>query len=203
MTNAPRRPVTSGVESGPCPPHTWIVENAGDTPPTRVNGHLGEDGVRMSRRSAVLRHGQLLAVFVLLLQYLAGMAVNLFVKLPDQHPGTGASEYFGGVAAGVSWAVLSGGILLTLHAVLGLLLVLMSAGLLVLSVRAGERGQIRACSVAALAIVGAGFNGGSFLNYGNDFSSMIMAGLWALAVGSYAAGLIVPARADRARGELL
>ncbi len=117
----------------------------------------------MSRRSAVLRHGQLLAVFVLLLQYLAGMAVNLFVKLPDQHPGTGASEYFGGVVAGVSWAVLSGGILLTVHAVLGLLLVLMSAGLLVLSVRAGERGQIRACSVAALAIVGAGFNGAAQL----------------------------------------
>lgn len=57
----------------------------------------GEDGVGMPHRSALLRHGQLLAVFVLLLQYLAGMAVNLFVKLPDQHPGAGAPAYFGGV----------------------------------------------------------------------------------------------------------
>jgi hypothetical protein len=36
--------------------------------------------------------------------------------------------------------------------------------------------------LGALAIVGAGFNGVSFLNYGHAFSSLIMAGLWALAL---------------------
>jgi hypothetical protein len=43
--------------------------------------------------------------------------------------------------------------------------------------------------VGVLAIIGAGFNGASFLNYGHDFSSMIMAGLFAVALGSYLTGL--------------
>ena len=47
----------------------------------------------------------------------------------------------------------------------------------------------------ALFIIGAGFNGASFLNYGNDISSMIMAGLWALALASYLTGLYLAARA--------
>jgi hypothetical protein len=34
----------------------------------------------------------------------------------------------------------------------------------------------------------------SFLNYGHDFSSMIMAGLWALALACYLAGMFVAAR---------
>ena len=48
--------------------------------------------------------------------------------------------------------------------------------------------------LGALAIVGAGFNGVSFLDYGHAFSSMIMAGLWALALACYLAGAILAAR---------
>jgi hypothetical protein len=46
----------------------------------------------------------------------------------------------------------------------------------------------------ALAIVGAGFNGVSFLNYGHTFSSMIMAGPWALALAYYLTGVYLAAR---------
>jgi hypothetical protein len=48
--------------------------------------------------------------------------------------------------------------------------------------------------VGALAIIGAGFNGISFLNYGHAFSSMIMAGLWALALACYLTGAILASR---------
>jgi hypothetical protein len=48
--------------------------------------------------------------------------------------------------------------------------------------------------LGALAILGAAFNGVSFLNYGHSFSSMIMAGLWALALACYLTGLFVAAR---------
>ena len=43
-------------------------------------------------------------------------------------------------------------------------------------------------------IVGAGFNGASFLNYGHDVSSLIMAVLWALALACYLTGLYLVAR---------
>ena len=49
----------------------------------------------------------------------------------------------------------------------------------------------RASVLGALAILGAGFNGMSFLNYGHDFSSMIMAGLWALALACYLTGMFL------------
>ncbi len=49
-------------------------------------------------------------------------------------------------------------------------------------------------AAGALAIVGAAFNGVSFLNYGHDFSSLTMAGLWALALACYLTGLFRAAR---------
>jgi hypothetical protein len=52
--------------------------------------------------------------------------------------------------------------------------------------------------LAGLAVIGAGFNGMSFVNYGHAFSSMIMAGLWALAVACYLLGALLAARRLRA-----
>jgi hypothetical protein len=48
--------------------------------------------------------------------------------------------------------------------------------------------------VGALAIIGAGSNGASFLDYGHAFSSMIMAGLRALALACYLTGAILAVR---------
>ena len=50
--------------------------------------------------------------------------------------------------------------------------------------------------LGALCIVGAGFNGASFLNYGHDVSSLIMAMLWALALACYLTGLYLAAVAS-------
>jgi hypothetical protein len=54
--------------------------------------------------------------------------------------------------------------------------------------------------LGALAILGAAFNGVSFLNYGHAFSSMIMAGLRALALACYLTGMFLAARAGGERG---
>ena len=80
------------------------------------------------------------ACALLLIQYLLGMVVNVYVVLPGRHPGAGAGNYFSG------------------------------------------------------AVAGAGFNGASFVNYGHAFSSMIMAGLWALALACYFTGAILALR---------
>lgn len=130
----------------------------------------------------------------LIVQFLLGMAVNLFVTIPTNHPGANAPEYFSGVAQSVTWAILHGHILLIIHASLGLLLVLNALGLLIASIRARARDLIWITSFGLFGVLGAGFNGGSFLNYNQDFSSMLMAAFFAIAVVAYAVGLFVTGR---------
>lgn len=76
------------------------------------------------RRALLVRRVEMALCFLLLVQFLFGMAVNLFVKIPDDHPGTNPTEYFSGVAQSVTWATSNGGLWLASHAGTGLLLVL-------------------------------------------------------------------------------
>jgi hypothetical protein len=136
----------------------------------------------------------LVAALLLLVQYLLGMVANLYVTLPAHHPGAKASNYFAGITSGVAWVIPHGAGWVAAHAALGLALVLAALVNIVFTWRLGGR-LITATAVAgALFIIGAGFNGASFLNYANDISSMIMAGLWALALASYLTGLYLAAR---------
>jgi hypothetical protein len=114
------------------------------------------------------------ALEALIAQFLLGMAVNLFVTIPTDHPGANPPEYFGGVVTSVSWAILHGGLWLTLHGALA--------------------------ALGFIGVLAAGFNGGSFLNYHADFSSMLMAVGFALAMSAYVAllystGIVPSARA--------
>lgn len=136
-----------------------------------------------------IRTGYFLLLMVLVVQFLLGMAVNLFVTIPKNHPGANPPEYFGGVAVSVTWALLHGPLLLVLHAGLGLLLVLFSVNLLAQGIQARTRRILLPAAFGAFGILVAGLNGGSFLNYDEDFSSMIMAAFFAVAVVSYIAGL--------------
>ncbi|HEX6489491.1 MAG TPA: hypothetical protein VF137_11565 [Candidatus Dormibacteraeota bacterium] len=141
---------------------------------------------------ARLKEGFLGALIALIAQFLLGMTVNLFVTIDPNHPNANPTEYFTGVARNVAWAITSGpSIWLAIHAVFGLLLVLAAINLLVRAVSAGRRGPIIAASVGAFGVVVAGFNGGSFLNYHQDFSSMLMASGFAIAMVSFAVGLFL------------
>jgi hypothetical protein len=94
------------------------------------------------------------------------------------------------VVQSVTWAILhSRSIWLVLHAVLGLLIVLSSFGLLFQTVPTRSRLAITTSVVGALAVLAAGFNGGSYLNYHQDFSSMLMASFFAIGITAYAVGL--------------
>lgn len=137
-----------------------------------------------------LRQAYLSTLITLVVQFLLGMATNLFVDIPTSHPGARAPEYFGGVFQSVTWAILQGpSLLLTAHAVLGLLLVLSGFTLVYRAAHANHRPTLVTSIIGAVAVLGAGFNGGSFLNYNEDFSSMIMASFFAIAVVAYAVGL--------------
>jgi hypothetical protein len=147
-----------------------------------------------SEQLTAYRRTSLIAVLMLIAQFLLGMAVNLWVVIPKNHPGSNPPEYFSGVAQSVAWALLKGHILLILHASLGLILVLASVGTLVQAIRSRTRNLIVTAAFGAFGVIGAGFNGGSYLNYHEDFSSMIMATGFAVAVVAYVTGLYFLAR---------
>jgi hypothetical protein len=149
------------------------------------------DMTRERRRLRVQFLGQLI---ILIVEFLLGTAVNLFVTITRDHPGANPPEYFGGVVRSVTWATLHGPVLLILHSILGLLLLLNAIGLLIRAIRIRTRNLVTVTAFGAFGILAAGFNGGSFLNYNDDFSSMLMASFFAIAIVAYAVGLYVTER---------
>jgi hypothetical protein len=150
---------------------------------------------RKQRFNAALRPGFLAALLMLVIQFLLGMYVNLFVTIPTNHPGARPPEYFSGVAQSVFWAITQSGLIfLSLHAAFGLVIIVGAGVLLVQAIQSRMRSLILTTSFGAFAVLAAGLNGGSFLNYNQDFSSMIMAGGFALAMISYVFGLYVAAQ---------
>src|ERR1700674_1523529 len=89
-----------------------------------------------------LRNQFLGTLIFLIVQFLLGMAVNLFVTIPTNHPGANPPEYFGGVVQSGGWAILHGHVLLQIHAILGLLLVVNALGLLLAAIRERARDLI-------------------------------------------------------------
>jgi hypothetical protein len=127
----------------------------------------------------------------LMIQFGLGMTVNLFVTVTRNHPGANPSEYFSGAAQSVVWAVTQGPFFVAAHVVWGTLLFVGGIVLAVGGWRTGRRGLRAATILGALMILAAGFNGASFLNYGEDFSSMLMATFFALAVIFYATTVFI------------
>ena len=157
-----------------------------------------EFGSMTSEQLNAYRLSSLIGVLMLIAQFMLGMAVNLFVVIPKDHPGSNPPEYFSGVVQSVAWALLHGNVLLILHAALGLVLVFASIGTLAQAIRTRTRNLIVTAAVGAFGVIAAGFNGGSYLNYHEDFSSMIMATGFAVAMVAYVTGLYFLSRSPTA-----
>ena len=126
-----------------------------------------------------------IALLLLAAQFLIGMVVNLYIQVPSSHPGTGASNYFSGVVQGVAWVLFHGTSGLLIHTLLGLLLVLVSFALIGLAIASRRWLWIVLSLLAWVGVVGAGFNGASFLNYGHNISSLLMSVGFLLATVCY------------------
>ncbi len=111
----------------------------------------------------------------------AGQPVRDDPRRPRSQP----PEYFAGSFQSVAWAISSGPGLLVAHVVLGLLLGMGSLALIVRVRALGRRRLTVAATLGFLFIVGADFNGASFLDFNEDYSSMIMATLFAAALLCY------------------
>jgi hypothetical protein len=122
-------------------------------------------------------------------QYLVGMLVNLYVQVPAVHPGANAPEYFSGVVQGVAWALLHAPLWLQVHTILGLLLFIASLFLIGFAIAARLRAWIILSVIGLFGIMAGGFNGASFMNYGHDFSSLLMSIGFLLSAIPYIIGL--------------
>jgi len=113
------------------------------------------------------------------------MVVNLEVTIPLRHPGAKPSNYFAGSFHSVVWSIAHGPVALAIHAAFGLVLVLTVIGVAIYALRLREGVLAAWSTLAALLVIGAGFNGASFLDYNKNASSLIMALLAFAAVGCY------------------
>jgi hypothetical protein len=125
------------------------------------------------------------AIVLILVQAGTGMGVNLYVTVPARHPGAHPSDYLGGSFDSVIWAITHGTLALAVHAALGLALALMVIGVAVRAYRL-RHSMITTLSVlGGLFVLGAGFNGASFLDFNNNISSLLMALLAFAAIACY------------------
>jgi len=148
---------------------------------------------RLTSNTGLTVQAMILCV-LLLVQFFVGMITNLYVTIPANHPGAHTKDFFSGAGRSVAWAVGSGPTWLAVHASLGLALAVASIAFIVSAVRTRDRLWIWLSVAGCLLLIGAGFNGASFLVFGHDFSSLIMAGLFALTLGCYLIGIYVAAR---------
>jgi hypothetical protein len=144
----------------------------------RIRPFQGEPARDGSLRRLVLGAG-----VAVLAQTGIGMVVNLYAKIPAHHPGAHPSNYFGGSARSVVWAISHGAAALAIHATLGLVVVVLAITVASSAVRGSNRALKIWLILAAGLVIGAGFNGASFLDFNQNTSSLLMA---LLALGSVA-----------------
>jgi hypothetical protein len=144
-------------------------------------------------RTAGLRQASLAALVLLLIQYGIGIGVNLYVTVPAADHGHS-----------IGTAISNGPGALTVHIVLGLLLILAAAGLVVQAIRARHGGVIVTSVIGLLALIGAAAQGAAFVDKSHPAASMVMAILTGVALLCYginlyllgSPGLSWPDRAD-------
>ena len=136
-----------------------------------------------------LRRLLLAAIVLVLVQAGIGMSVNLYVVVPSRHPGAHPGSYFSGSLDSVSWAIVHGPFVLGAHVILGLTLSVVLVLLAFYAIRSGDRVVGAWSSLGGLLVIGAAFNGASFLDFNDSVSSLIMALLALASIGCYALAL--------------
>jgi hypothetical protein len=128
-------------------------------------------------------------------QTAVGMVVNLYVTIPVHHPGAQPANYLAGSLRSIAWAVGHGPLALAIHASLGLAIVAITIWVAIRAV-ALRTGWVALASVlAAGLVIGAGFNGASFVDFNHNVSSLLMALLALGALSCYLAALyLLPGR---------
>jgi hypothetical protein len=121
-----------------------------------------------ARRIRGLRANALAAVVMMLIQYSLGVTVNLYSALPRGDRGKGL---FGGFGAAIG----NGPVVLTLHALLGTLLLITATAAVARSALLKATRLIWLSAIALLAMLVAWIAGATFVGKMNNGSSLTMA----------------------------
>jgi hypothetical protein len=150
-------------------------------------------GRTRDRRAGVLRRVSLGMTIGLLIQYGLGMVVNLYVTVPPQDQG-------GGFLTAIGRALANGPVALSVHAALGLLLILGAVNLVIQAVATRQRAVAWLSGVGLLAILGAAASGADFVDSATEGASLAMALLTGVALLCYAISTYLPGRAPAGGG---
>jgi hypothetical protein len=156
------------------PTSTTVPETAGRLTASRISG---------------LRRASFTAFVTLVVQFALGTYVNLYITVPSADHGHGFGQ-----------AIASGPAGLTLHIVLGLLLILAALGFLVQAIVVRHPALIAAAALGLLAMIGAAASGSAFVGSGRDGASLAMAALAAVGLLCYGTSLFLlprPGSGDR------
>jgi hypothetical protein len=144
---------------------------------------------RDDRRVTGLRANSFAAVVMLVIEFGLGVAVNLYTTLPASDKGKSLLPAFGR-------AVTGGPIVLSIHAILGTLLLVTGISVVVRASLLRRKGIIAVASVGLLSIVMAWQAGARFVGHNDNASSMAMAIATAITILCYVTILlVVPPRA--------
>jgi hypothetical protein len=137
-----------------------------------------------AKRVRGLRANSFAAIVILLIEYGLGIWVNLYGQLP-------AADHGAKLAAGFGRAVADGPAGLSIHTVLGLVLIVSAITALVRSILVRRPALITVAAVGLVAIVAAAVSGARFVGHGDNGSSMGMAVAAGVAIGAYALALFL------------
>jgi hypothetical protein len=130
---------------------------------------------------------------MLLVQYGLGMGVNLYARVP-------AADQGAGLAAALGRALTSQPAVLTVHTVLGLLMLVAGVSVLTRAVLTRQARAIAASAAGLAAIIAAAVSGAAFVSNGQAGASMAMAILTGVALLGYLATLLVAGPPATGRG---
>ena len=161
---------------------------------TTSSQQLVEDGTAARVRG--LRNNVLAGLVMLILEYGLGIWTNVYAHLPKSDHGKAIFAAFGG-------AVAHGPAGLTLHALLGTLLIVTAISVVVRAVLLRQSVLILVGSVALLAIVAAWASGARFVGHAANGASFGMAIATGVAILAYVTILFIaiPAQRGQARSQ--
>lgn len=137
--------------------------------------------ISTGKRYRPMRVGLAAMLSLLVVQFAAGMYLNLYTELPKTHPGT-----IGSYAPSIPWALAgNAGVALSLHVLLWIVLTLGGIALLVQGIMSRRLALIVGNTLGFLFLLTAGSGGLGFLNRGDDAESFVMAGGFILAFLAY------------------
>ena len=130
-----------------------------------------------------IRRASFAMAVLLLVQFGLGIGVNLFTTLPRKDNG-----------AGLGGAIANGPAAVSIHAVLGLSLIVIALALIIRAVTTRHGGIIALAVLGMAALTSAAINGTRFVGTGQNGASMAMALAWAVAMLCYLSLLFVTGR---------